>query len=102
MHNLQYLFPGVCERPICSKKASPYSSNSKTLSTSEQPRLSRNSTVAASPSVSSLKVSYTPLHMTALMVFAVAPCFFIISSKPKYGDGIEWKLKQDVDFLRDA
>jgi 3-oxoacyl-[acyl-carrier protein] reductase len=21
---------------------------------------------------------------------------------PKYGDGIEWKLKQDVDFLRDA
>jgi hypothetical protein len=40
--------------------------------------------------------------MTALMVFAVAPCFFIISSKPKYGDGIEWKLKQDVDFLRDA
>jgi len=22
--------------------------------------------------------------------------------KPKYGDGIEWKLKQDVDFLRDA
>jgi hypothetical protein len=23
-------------------------------------------------------------------------------AKPKYGDGIEWKLKQDVDFLRDA
>ena len=23
-------------------------------------------------------------------------------TKPKYGDGIEWKLKQDVDFLRDA
>jgi signal transduction histidine kinase len=22
--------------------------------------------------------------------------------EPKYGDGIEWKLKQDVDFLRDA
>jgi uncharacterized membrane protein len=21
---------------------------------------------------------------------------------PKYGDGIEWKLKQDTDFLRDA
>jgi len=24
------------------------------------------------------------------------------ATKPKYGDGIEWKLKQDVDFLRDA
>jgi hypothetical protein len=24
------------------------------------------------------------------------------ASNPKYGDGIEWKLKQDVDFLRDA
>ena len=23
-------------------------------------------------------------------------------NKPKYGDGIEWKLKQDTDFLRDA
>ena len=22
--------------------------------------------------------------------------------KPKYGDGIDWKLKQDVDFLKDA
>jgi len=24
------------------------------------------------------------------------------SVKPKYGDGIEWKLEQDADFLRDA
>jgi hypothetical protein len=24
------------------------------------------------------------------------------SFNPKYGDGIKWKLKQDVDFLRDA
>jgi hypothetical protein len=23
-------------------------------------------------------------------------------AKPKYGDGIEWKLKQVIDFLRDA
>ena len=24
------------------------------------------------------------------------------STQPKYGDGIEWKLEQDADFLRDA
>ena len=24
------------------------------------------------------------------------------NNNPKYGDGIEWKLKQDADFLRDA
>ena len=23
-------------------------------------------------------------------------------AKPKYGDGIEWKLRQEADFLRDA
>jgi hypothetical protein len=26
----------------------------------------------------------------------------VLGSKPKYGDGIEWKLKQVIGFLRDA
>jgi hypothetical protein len=33
---------------------------------------------------------------------ALATRLILESSEPKCGDGIEWKLRQDPDFLRDA
>jgi len=43
-----------------------------------------------------------PIEVVLIPPFTAIPALAEALTKPKYGDGIEWKLKQDVDFLRDA